>query len=57
LAPTRVSDNPELELNWPVIPDTLRLYLHRACDSPQQLDFRAHMLMHDSIYGQYFVAK
>jgi hypothetical protein len=43
----------ELLLNWPVIPDSLRVYLHRDCDSPQQLDFRAHMSMHDSIYGHY----
>jgi len=53
----RVSDNAELELNWPAIPDSLRLFLRRECDSLQQLDFRAHMLMHDSLYGQYFVAK
>jgi hypothetical protein len=29
----------------------------RECDSVRQLDFRAHMLMHDSLYGKYFVAK
>jgi len=53
----RVSDNAELELNWPAIPDSLRLFLKRECDSPQQLDFRAHMLMHDLLYGRYFIAK
>jgi hypothetical protein len=53
----RVSDNAILELNWPAVPDQLRLFLHRECDSPQQLDFRAHMLMHDSVFGQYFTAK
>jgi hypothetical protein len=53
----RVSDNAELELNWPAIPDSIRLFLHRECDSLQQADFRAHMLMHDSLYGKYFVAK
>ncbi len=53
----RVSDSAELELNWPAIPDSLRVYLHRACDSPQQLNFRAYMLMYDSIYGRYFIAK
>jgi hypothetical protein len=47
----------ELLLNCPVIPDPFRVYLHRDCDSPQQLDFRAHMLMHDSIYRYYFVVK
>jgi hypothetical protein len=53
----RVSDNAELALNWPAIPDSVRLFLHRECDSSQQIDFRAHMLMHDSVYGKYFVAK
>jgi hypothetical protein len=53
----RVSDNAELELNWPAIPDSIRLFLHRECDSLRQVDFRAHMLMHDSLYGKYFVAK
>ena len=50
----RVSDNAVLELNWPAVPDSLRLFLHRECDSPHQLDFRAHMLMHDSVFGRYF---
>jgi len=53
----RVSDNVELELNWPAIPDSIRLFLRRECDSLQQVDFRTHMLMHDSLYGKYFVAK
>jgi hypothetical protein len=53
----RVSDNAILELNWPAVPDQLRLFLHRECDSPQQLDFRAHMLMHDGLFGQYFIAR
>ena len=50
----RVSDNVELELDWPAIPDQLRLFLNRQADSPRQLEFRAYMLMHDSIYGRYF---
>jgi hypothetical protein len=49
--------NAILELNWPAVPDQLRLFLHPERDSPQQLDFRAHMLMHDSVFGQYFTAK
>jgi hypothetical protein len=53
----RVSDNAVLELNWQSVPDQLRLFLHRECDSPQQLDFRAHMLMHDGLFGQYFIAR
>jgi hypothetical protein len=53
----RVSDNAILELNWPAVPDQLRLFLHRECDSPQQLGFRAHMLMHDSAFARYFIAR
>ncbi len=53
----RVSDNAVLDLNWPAIPDQLRLVLHRECDSPEQLALRAHLLMQDSIFGDYFVPK
>jgi len=53
----RVTDNAEMELDWSAIPDTLRLYLPRDGDALQQPDFRAGMLMYDSIYGRYFVAK
>jgi hypothetical protein len=53
----RASDNAELELNWPAIPDSMRLFLHRECDSLRQLDFRAHMLILDSLYWKCFVAK
>ena len=53
----RVSDNAILELNWSALPDQLRLFLHRECDSPQQLEFRAHMLVHDSLFGRYFIAR
>jgi hypothetical protein len=53
----RVSDNAVLELNWPAVPDQFRLVLHRECDSPQQLALRAHLLMQDSIFGDYFVSK
>ena len=53
----RVSDNAVLELNWTAIPDQIRLHLSRECDSPQQVDLRAHFLMHDSVYGRYFTAK
>jgi hypothetical protein len=48
----RVSDNADLELNWPAIPDSIRLFLRRERDSPQQLDFRVHMFMHDALYGR-----
>ena len=53
----RVSDNAVVELNWPAIPDQLRVFLSRECDSPQQLDFRAHMLMYDSLYRKYLITK
>ena len=53
----RVSDNAVLDLNWPAIPDQFRLVLHRECDSPEQLALRAHLLMQDSIFGDYFVRK
>lgn len=51
------SDNRELELNWPSIPDSMRVYLRRECDSTEQVELRAHMLMHDSIYLKYFRRK
>jgi hypothetical protein len=53
----RVSDNAVLELNWPAIPDQFRLVLHRECDSPEQLAIRAHLLMQDAIFVDYFVRK
>jgi hypothetical protein len=53
----RVTDNAMLDLNWPAIPDRFRVFLHRECDSAQQLDFRAHMLMHDGVFGRYFAMK
>jgi len=53
----RVSDNAVLDLNWPAIPDQFRLVLHRECDSPEQLALRAHLLMQDGIFGDYFVRK
>ena len=53
----RATDNALLVLNWSSIPDQLRLFIGRECDSPQQLDFRAYMLMHDAVFGHYFTAK
>jgi len=53
----RVSDNAQLELNWPSVPDSLRFFLHRECDSPEQIEYRALMLAHDSIYLRYFLPK
>jgi hypothetical protein len=53
----RVTDNAVLDLNWPAIPDQMRLFLGRECDSLEQLDFRAYMLMYDAMFGHYFKSK
>jgi len=53
----RVTDNAVLELSWPSIPDSFRLLLRRECDSQQQLDHRAYMLMNDAVFGCYFAVK
>ena len=53
----RVTDNAVLELNFPSIPDSFRLILRRECDSQQQLDHRAYMLMNDAVFGCYFAVK
>ncbi|HSB27395.1 MAG TPA: hypothetical protein VLE19_06065 [Pyrinomonadaceae bacterium] len=50
----RVTDNARLELNWAAIPDYERLHLRPECDSDDQLQRRAVMLMYDSLYGSYF---
>ena len=51
----RSSDNAELTLNWPAFSDNVRLYLHRECDSSEQLSFRTHLLIYDAVYAEYFV--
>ena len=53
----RVSDGAVMDLNWPAIPDQFRLVLHRECDSPEQLALRAHLLMQDAVFGNYFIRK
>ena len=53
----RVSDNAGLEVNWPLVDDQFRLVLHRECDSAQQFELRAQMLMNDAVFGRYFKAK
>ena len=53
----RVTDNAELELNWPSIPDQFRMFLRRECDSQEQLERRAYMLMCDAVFGRYFSIK
>ena len=52
----RATDGAELTLNWPAVPDSFRLYLHRECDSPDQLSLRSHLLVYDAVYSEYFVA-
>jgi hypothetical protein len=53
----RVTDRAVLALNWAVIPDQLRMMLHRECDSEQQFVLRARWLVHDPIFGRYFRVK
>jgi hypothetical protein len=53
----RVTDNAVLELNWPSIPDQFRMLLRRECDSPEQLERRAYMLMCDAVFSRYFSVK
>jgi hypothetical protein len=53
----RVSDNVELELNWEVVPDYLRLMLEEKTDVRHRYHLLAGFLQHDSIYAQYFRVK
>jgi hypothetical protein len=53
----RTTDKAELELDWPAIPDEMRLHLHQECDTEEQVHLRATMLMYDSLNGQYFKIK
>ena len=53
----RVTDNAVLELHWPSIPDQLRIFLRHECDSQEQLERRAFMLMSDAVFGRYFSIK
>ncbi len=32
----------------------MRLFLHHECDSPEQLDFRALLLVNDSVFLRFF---
>lgn len=50
----RVTDGAVIDLNWPAVPDQWRVLLHRECDSDEQLNHRAHMLMNDAIFGRFF---
>ena len=53
----RVSDNAVLELDWLALPDYFRQMINRECNSYDQLRMRGLMLIHDSIFGRYFVVK
>jgi len=53
----RVTDKAGLELNWSAVPDSFRNVLRRECDSDEQLQLRAYLLMHDGIFGRYFRAQ
>jgi hypothetical protein len=51
----RATDDVALELDWHALPDSLRLTIHSTSDSPEQVVLRAHLLMHDSVFGRFFV--
>lgn len=53
----RATDNARLELDWHALPDQMRVMVHQACDSPEQVMLRAHLLMHDAAFGKYFRPK
>jgi hypothetical protein len=50
----RATDNALMELEWAAVPDQFRLVLHRECDSVEQAQLRAHLLLHDSVFGRWF---
>ena len=50
----RATDNAVMELDWATVPDQFRLSLHRECDSLEQAQLRAHLLLHDSVFGRWF---
>jgi hypothetical protein len=52
----RATDNAVMELDWSAVPDQFRLSLHRECDSLEQAYIRAHLLLHDSVFGRWFTA-
>jgi len=53
----RVTDNAELEPNWEIIPDELRVTFQSEPDLPHQCNLLAGFLRHDSVYGRYFRVK
>ena len=50
----RAGDNAVLELDWHSLPDQFRLTISRECDSPQQVQMRAFLLMNDGVFGRHF---
>jgi hypothetical protein len=46
-----------LELNWPALPDQLQMLLRRECDSQEQFERRAYLLMNDASFHRYFAVK
>ena len=53
----RVTDNVELELNWEIIPDHVRLMFDAKTDLRERCHSLSGFLMHDSVYGKYFRVK
>src|SRR5262249_38482036 len=53
----RATDNAILELDWHALPDSMRMTINQTAGSPEQVMLRAHLLMHDAVFGRFFVRK
>ena len=47
----------ELELNWEIVPDHIRLMLDEKTDMRHRYHLLAGFLQHDSLYARYFRVK
>ena len=53
----RATDGAVLELDWHSLPDQFRLTVKRECDSPDEVQRRALLLISDGTFAQYFRVK
>jgi hypothetical protein len=53
----RATDDAVIALDWHALPDSVRLHVGRECNSNEQLMLRANLLLHDSVFGRYFVVQ
>ena len=51
----RATDDVALELDWHALPDHMRSMIRPSAESVEQVMLRAHLLLHDSVFGRYFV--